>query len=240
MGNLPRKVRNYEAEERPTVKEFYRLNHRYQTLDFVTQKKKEYLTLDRRTMGVWEALEYLDTLVDDSDPDLNLTQIDHALQTAESARGAKQPRWFIVTGLIHDLGKILCLWGEPQWAVRRHVSGWVRVFRKIAIRSSSEHPATTSDTHRVGLTPPCGQAVHMFGARYYPTSGEERLPGALTLSGYSFYGVIGGQSTSLPLTIAICSGGSRFNRYDRIRKVIQPDAAAAQYYESGRDSSLNR
>ncbi len=68
-------------------------------------------------MGVWEALEYLDTLVDDSDPDLDLTQIDHALQTAESARRANQPGWFIVTGLIHDLGKVLCLWGEPQWAV---------------------------------------------------------------------------------------------------------------------------
>ena len=27
------------------------------------------------------------------------------------------PRWFILTGLIHDLGKILCLFGEPQWAV---------------------------------------------------------------------------------------------------------------------------
>jgi inositol oxygenase len=24
---------------------------------------------------------------------------------------------FIVTGLIHDLGKVLCLFGEPQWAV---------------------------------------------------------------------------------------------------------------------------
>ena len=28
-----------------------------------------------------------------------------------------QPRWMILTGLVHDLGKILCLWGEPQWAV---------------------------------------------------------------------------------------------------------------------------
>jgi len=109
--------RNYDAETRPTVREFYRLNHQYQTLDFVLQKKAQYLSLDRRTMTVWEALEYLDTLVDDSDPDLNLTQIDHALQTAESIRRANQPRWFIATGLIHDLGKILCLWGEPQWAV---------------------------------------------------------------------------------------------------------------------------
>ena len=25
--------------------------------------------------------------------------------------------WLILTGLIHDLGKILALKGEPQWAV---------------------------------------------------------------------------------------------------------------------------
>ena len=68
-------------------------------------------------MKVWEALEYLDTLVDDSDPDIDLTQIEHAMQTAEAIRRANQPRWFVVTGLVHDLGKILCLWGEPQWAV---------------------------------------------------------------------------------------------------------------------------
>jgi inositol oxygenase len=117
MGKHPGGFRNYEAEERPTVREFYRLNHRHQTLDFVKQKKAQYLTLDRRKMSVWGALEYLNTLVDDSDPDLDLTQIDHALQTAESIRHARQPRWFIVTGLVHDLGKILCLWGEPQWAV---------------------------------------------------------------------------------------------------------------------------
>src|SRR5262249_20882924 len=39
------------------------------------------------------------------------------LQAAEAARHDQQPRWFILTCLIHDLGKILCLWGEPQWAV---------------------------------------------------------------------------------------------------------------------------
>jgi inositol oxygenase len=113
----PTAFRNYAAPARSTVAEFYRLNHRYQTLEFVLEKKAKYLPLDRRTMGVWAALEYLETLVDDSDPDLDLTQIDHALQTAESIRRANQPRWFVATGLIHDLGKILCLWGEPQWAV---------------------------------------------------------------------------------------------------------------------------
>ena len=28
-----------------------------------------------------------------------------------------QPRWMILTGFIHDLGKCLCLYGEPQWGV---------------------------------------------------------------------------------------------------------------------------
>jgi inositol oxygenase len=109
--------RDYEAETRPTVREFYRLNHTHQTHDFVLAKKREYLSLNRRQMGVWEAMEYLNTLVDDSDPDTDLTQIEHLLQTSEAIRRDGHPRWFVLAGLIHDLGKILCLWGEPQWAV---------------------------------------------------------------------------------------------------------------------------
>jgi inositol oxygenase len=109
--------RDYAADARPGVREFYRLNHRHQTLDFVKQKKREYLSLSKRRMGVWEAMEYLNTLVDDSDPDTDLSQIEHLLQTAEAIRADGHPRWFILTGLIHDLGKILCLFGEPQWAV---------------------------------------------------------------------------------------------------------------------------
>src|SRR5438067_12496925 len=109
--------RDYRAEARPSVREFYRLNHRHQTLDFVLAKKQEYLPLRRRKMGVWEAMEYLNTLVDDSDPDTALSQVEHLVQTAEAVRRDGHPRWFVLTGLIHDLGKILCLFGEPQWAV---------------------------------------------------------------------------------------------------------------------------
>ncbi|MCY2965571.1 MAG: inositol oxygenase, partial [Planctomycetota bacterium] len=65
----------------------------------------------------WEAMEFLNTLVDDSDPDADFSQIEHLVQTAEAIRRDGHPRWFILTGLIHDLGKILCLFGEPQWAV---------------------------------------------------------------------------------------------------------------------------
>lgn len=109
--------RNYETEARAGVKEFYRLNHRFQTYDFVQQKRAEYLPLRKKRMSVWEALEFLNTLVDDSDPDTDLTQIEHLMQTSEAIRRDGHPRWFILTGLIHDLGKILCLFGEPQWAV---------------------------------------------------------------------------------------------------------------------------
>lgn len=109
--------RNYESPGRDTVREFYRLNHTHQTLEFVLEKKRQWLTFDKRTMTPWEALEYLNTLVDDSDPDIDLAQIDHIFQTAEAIRADGHPDWFILTGLLHDVGKILCLFGEPQWAV---------------------------------------------------------------------------------------------------------------------------
>src|SRR5262245_8257397 len=113
----PESYRNYAAEARDTVKEFYRLNHTQQTLEFVLAKEAQYATKNKARMGIWEALERLDSLVDDSDPDLALPQTVHALQTAESIRQDGCPRWFILAGLIHDLGKVLTLFGEPQWAV---------------------------------------------------------------------------------------------------------------------------
>jgi len=116
-AKLPEAFRDYRAEARPSVKEFYRLNHANQSLDFVLAKKREYLPLRKRRMSIWTAMEFLNTLVDDSDPDTDLSQIEHLLQTAEAIRRDGHPRWFILTGLIHDLGKILCLFGEPQWAV---------------------------------------------------------------------------------------------------------------------------
>ena len=115
--NNTESYRQYESESRSCVKELYRLNHQNQTLDFVLAKKAEYTLRNKLQMGVWEAMERLDTLVDDSDPDLALPQIVHALQTAEAIRQDGHPRWFILTGLIHDLGKVLCFFGEPQWAV---------------------------------------------------------------------------------------------------------------------------
>jgi inositol oxygenase len=109
--------RDYGENARDGVAEFYRQNHRYQCVEFVRRKRAQYLGRNRCQMSIWEAMEFLNELVDDSDPDLDLPQIEHLLQTAEAIRADGHPSWFILTGLVHDLGKILCLWGEPQWAV---------------------------------------------------------------------------------------------------------------------------
>lgn len=116
-GKSQEQFRDYESDAKPGVREFYRLNHRFQTYEFALAKRREYLALKRRSMGIWEAAEYLNTLVDDSDPDTDLTQLQHLLQTSEQIRADGHPRWFILAGFIHDLGKVLCLWNEPQWAV---------------------------------------------------------------------------------------------------------------------------
>jgi inositol oxygenase len=109
--------RNYEDPARDTVREFYRLNHRYQTYEFVLEKREEFLGFNKKEMTVWDAFEFLNQLVDDSDPDTDLSQLQHLLQTSEAIRADGHPDWMVLTGLMHDMGKVLCLFGEPQWAV---------------------------------------------------------------------------------------------------------------------------
>jgi inositol oxygenase len=116
-GRSEAEFRNYDAAAVPTVAEFYRENHRLQTLGFVLAKEKEYFALAKGKRSIWEAAQYLNTLVDESDPDTDLTQIEHLMQTSEAIRKDGHPRWMILAGFIHDLGKVLCLHGEPQWAV---------------------------------------------------------------------------------------------------------------------------
>lgn len=116
-GKSEEQFRQYDAEANPGVAEFYRINHQMQTFDYVMGKEAQYFGLKRARKSVWEAAEYLNTLVDDSDPDTDLTQIEHLLQTSEAMRRDGQPRWMVLVGFIHDLGKCLCLYGEPQWGV---------------------------------------------------------------------------------------------------------------------------
>jgi len=117
QGKTTEEYRNYETPGRDTVREFYRLNHMYQTYDFVQQKRAEFLSFDKKEMSVWEAFDFLNQLVDDSDPDTDLDQFQHLLQTSEAIRRDGHPDWMVLAGLFHDMGKVLCLFGEAQWAV---------------------------------------------------------------------------------------------------------------------------
>ena len=109
--------RVFDESSPQVVKDFYRQNHALQTHEFARTQKQEYGKLAKAKMGIWEAMDRLNALVDDSDPDTDLTQMEHNLQTAEAIRKDGHPRWMVLTGFIHDMGKVLCLFDEPQWAV---------------------------------------------------------------------------------------------------------------------------
>ena len=78
--------RNYAEPARDSVREFYRQSHARQTYAFVLAKKAEFLRFNRREIACWDALDDLNALVDDSDPDTAQQQVDHLLQTAEAMR----------------------------------------------------------------------------------------------------------------------------------------------------------
>ncbi|KAK0426558.1 hypothetical protein QR680_009771 [Steinernema hermaphroditum] len=100
------------------VREHYRKQHRFQTVDFVRQMHKKWLGFSHASLTVMECLDLLNNLVDESDPDVDDANLVHAYQTAESLRAAYPEKpWLHLAGLVHDLGKVMSCWGEEQWAV---------------------------------------------------------------------------------------------------------------------------
>jgi inositol oxygenase len=87
-----------------------------QTMDFNIKVRVKFNAQKRARMGVWEAMEMLNQLVDESDPDVsgrlfllrhrrahgmitsqtNVSQIEHLLQTAEAIRRDGKPDWMQV------------------------------------------------------------------------------------------------------------------------------------------------
>ncbi|KAK3247977.1 Inositol oxygenase 1 [Cymbomonas tetramitiformis] len=126
MNDYGTTFRNYddkESERQKNVDAFYKENHEKQSYAFVQKQREEWLKLDKDVMSIWDAAELLNELIDESDPDLDLPQIEHLLQTAEGCRSMypdAEYDWFHLTGFIHDLGKVMShkKFGElPQWAV---------------------------------------------------------------------------------------------------------------------------
>ena len=92
--------------------------HAKQTVAFNIRARVAFRSTTRARMSIWAAMEMLNTLQDDSDPDTELSQIEHLLQTAEAMRRDGKPDWMQVVGLTHDLGKLLHFFGsEGQWDV---------------------------------------------------------------------------------------------------------------------------
>ncbi|KAF5378794.1 hypothetical protein D9615_006912 [Tricholomella constricta] len=111
------KFRQFEAAC-DKVKDFYNEQHEKQTVEFNIKARVKFRKSVRARMGIWEAMEKLNTLIDDSDPDTDVSQIEHLLQTAEAIRRDGKPEWMQVVGLVHDLGKLLYFFGsEGQWDV---------------------------------------------------------------------------------------------------------------------------
>ena len=106
------------------VRANYRTARERQSVEFVDRMLATYAPLDRK-MDVWAMLDELNDLVDVSDPDLSHPNIHHAFQTAEAIRAAGLPDWMQLTGLLHDVGKIMYLRGcdedgtsrDQQWAM---------------------------------------------------------------------------------------------------------------------------
>eukprot|EP01092_Planopodium_desertum_P003147 TRINITY_DN1538_c0_g1_i1.p1 TRINITY_DN1538_c0_g1~~TRINITY_DN1538_c0_g1_i1.p1 ORF type:complete len:275 (-),score=62.13 TRINITY_DN1538_c0_g1_i1:105-929(-) len=115
---LTHRFRDFDATAKASIANVYERNHTTQTLDFVLAKKKLFGSLTHAKMTMWEVVERLDSFVDESDPDISLGQSHHAYQTAEVLR-KKYPAddWIHLIGFIHDLGKVLYVWGEDQSCV---------------------------------------------------------------------------------------------------------------------------
>ncbi|MGY0219689.1 inositol oxygenase family protein [Endozoicomonadaceae bacterium StTr2] len=111
-----RSFRDYDAAPEHVTR-FYAEHHRHQTYDFASSKRENYGRLQQGQYAAWEMMEQLDKIKDESDPDISLSQMEHAFQVAESIHQKGHPEWMVVAGLLHDMGKALLLWGEPQWAV---------------------------------------------------------------------------------------------------------------------------
>jgi inositol oxygenase len=99
------RIYNEESSERRVV-EHYRDMRVNQTIEFYRRMEEKYSFENgtyRRMMTIEQAFEELEHYIDASDPDLELPNKLHLLQTAEGIRRNGHPDWFQLTGLLHDM-----------------------------------------------------------------------------------------------------------------------------------------
>ncbi|CAK9000490.1 unnamed protein product, partial [Durusdinium trenchii] len=130
--------RNYESSTRQSVVEkTYGEMHQKQTVEFVKSMQEKWMKFNHGEFTIMEAIEMLDELVDDSDPDVDIPNSIHDFQTAERIREqwpGEEYDWFHLVGLLHDMGKVMAL-------------------KKIAGEDLLEQWAVVGDTFPVGCAP---------------------------------------------------------------------------------------
>jgi inositol oxygenase len=121
------------CKEQATFRDYSTENERYdivcatyteknskQTVEVNKALREKHLAWTRPRMSVWDVFQLLSDIDDGSDPDTELPQVEHAFQTAEALRALYPDEdWLHLTGLIHDLGKVLkdpTFGEEPDWA----------------------------------------------------------------------------------------------------------------------------
>ena len=191
--------RKYE-EACDRVKNFYREQHEKQTVAYNLKARNDFKSKVRAEMTIWEAMEKLNTLIDESDPDTSLTQIEHLLQSAEAIRRDGKPRWMQLTGLIHDLGKLLFFFdAQGQWDVVGDTFPVGCAFDKLIIypdtfKGNPDHDHEVYGTKDGIYTPGCGMDNIMLSwghdeYLYHIVKSQSTLPDeALAMIRYhSFY-----------------------------------------------------
>lgn len=182
------------------VKNFYREQHEKQTVAYNLKARNDFQFNTRAEMTIWQAIEKLNTLIDESDPDTSLSQIEHLLQSAEAIRRDGKPRWMQLTGLIHDLGKLLFFYGaEGQWDVVGDTFPVGCAFDKRIIypdtfKNNPDHDHEIYSTKNGIYVPGCGMDNIMLSwghdeYLYHVVKGQSTLPNeALAMIRYhSFY-----------------------------------------------------
>jgi len=118
-GGKPQ-FRNYETTTHfDRVFKTYNDMHTNQTFAYVKEQRANWLKFDKFKADIMTVVDKLASFKDESDPDCDFANAFHAFQAAEGARKAYPDLdWLHLTGLIHDLGKVMGMppYNQPQWS----------------------------------------------------------------------------------------------------------------------------
>ena len=114
MKSDKKEFREYKTTKDALVYRHYQAMRKNQTLEYVERMEQKWFGFTHAKLTIQEAFEKLGTYVDCSDPDTTFPNIEHSFQTAEAIGRDGHPDWFQLVGLIHDLGKLMFLWGSPE------------------------------------------------------------------------------------------------------------------------------